>query len=197
MDALSTSSLVLKKLQSFYEIQANFDTLEMLLDKQKGRTRQMPSLRVLEHLVTKFSREKDFDFKLPHQDVPMHLYDAYQAELLRHGKVLFDVFAREDKHCSSKHVLQSPDGDGRSVKTTPKQMNFVRWAIINNIIQYAQQHLGSIKDHLPQHTRQRPVPESDDSRATKRRNTFTCPSRLHTGTFKLSFSLPANDKAAN
>ncbi|KAK9816087.1 hypothetical protein WJX74_001165 [Apatococcus lobatus] len=193
MEADTPSALVLRKLAAFFEVQANFDTLELLLDKQKGRAAQMPSLRVLEHLVTGFSRRQGFDFRLPHRDVPMHLYDAYQAELLRHGKVLFDVFAREDRHCRAKHVLQSPDGDGRSLKTTPKQMNFVRWAILNEVIDYAKRHLAEIRDHLPQQSRHRTAPapvESDNPK--KPRTSFQCPSKIHGGDFRLSFQLPTD-----
>ncbi len=200
MNTDSPSSLVLKKLTAFFEVQVNFDTLELLLDKQRGRAAQMPSLRVLEHLVTSFSRQKGFDFRLPHRDVPMHLYDAYQAELQRHGKVLFDVFAREDRHCKDKHVLHSPDGDGRTIKTTPKQMNFVRWAIVNEVIDYARRHLAKIKEHLPQQTRQRragdPAPAAtaatDGPAPKKPRTSFQCPSRLHGGDFHLSFRIPTD-----
>ena len=195
MEPDTPSALVLRKLAEFFGVQGNFDTLELLLDKQKGRAAQMPSLRVLEHLVTSFSRQKDFDFRLPHRDVPMHLYDAYQAELLRHGKVLFDVFAREDRHCKTKHVLLSPDGDGRSLKTTPKQMNFVRWAILNQVIDYAKGHLADIRRHLPQQSRQRPAPEPLEAVAPlpkKPRPSFQCPSRIHGGDFRLSFSLPTD-----
>ena len=61
------AELVLSKLEKFYEIQNNFDVLDLLLDKQRGRAQEMPSLRVLEHLVTTFSRQKGFEFKLPHR----------------------------------------------------------------------------------------------------------------------------------
>ena len=184
---------MLAKLEEFYTVQANYDILDLLLDKQRGRAQDMPSLRVLEHLVTNFSRQKGFEFRLPHQDVPMHLYDAYQAELQRHGKVLFDVFAREDKYSSSKHLLASPNKDGRSLKTTAKQMNFVRWAILNNVIDYARQHLGKIRDHLPKHFREAKAQQATDGKK-RQRTTYSRPSQLHRGEFKLSFCLPSAEQ---
>ena len=127
----------------------------------------------------------------------MHLYDAYQAELQRHGKVLFDVFAREDKFSSSKHILYSPDQDGRSLKTTAKQMNFVRWAILNNVIQYAQQHLMQIRNHLPQHIKEFKAKQAEDQNPKKRqRSTYSRPSKLHKGDFTLSFSLASTQQCA-
>lgn len=188
MGSGEAAAVVLAKLEQFFKIQGNFDTLDLLLDKHRGRAAHMPSLRVLEHLVTNFSRQKGFDFKLPHADVPMHLYDAYQAELQRHGKVLFDVFAREDKHSTSKHTIASPSGDGRSLKTTPKQMNFVRWAIHNNVIEYARDNLLRIRDHLPKHVKETRANTALNKK--RKRNTFQAPSKLHKGSFKLSFALP-------
>lgn len=193
MSGEAPSKLLLRSLERFYEEQAHFDTLHLLLDKHSGRAANMPSLRILEHLVTSFSLQEGFDFKLPHADVPMHLHDAYQAELLRHGKVLFDVFAREDKHNTAKHVIESPDGDGRTLKTTAKQMNFVRWAIINRVIEYAKNNLASIREHLPRQSRSRTVPEGPEPDRKRQRGSYTCPSRLHSGSFKLSFTLPAQE----
>lgn len=195
---LTSADLVLRWLTSFFQQQHHFDTLHMLLHKSVGRPNGIPSLRVLEHLVTSFSKQKGFDFKLPHRDIPMHLYDAYQAELLRHGKVLFDVFAREDQQASSKHVLQSPNGDGRLISTTAKQMNFVRWAIVNNVVEYAVQNLQKIRDHLPSHSRLRRVADNDEAAAPKKRQrtSFTMPPQIHTGDFKLSFNLPTHPDLA-
>ncbi|KAK9826955.1 hypothetical protein WJX74_001592 [Apatococcus lobatus] len=191
MSGEAPSKLLLRSLQKFYEEQANFDTLHLLLDKRRGKAADMPSLRILEHLVTSFSLQKGFDFRLPHTDVPMHLHDAYQAELLRHGKVLFDVFAREDKHNTAKHLIESPDGDGRTLETTAKQMNFIRWAIINRVIDYARDNLPAIRDHLPRQCRTRA--EDGGPQKKRQRNSYTCPSRLHNGCFKLSFTLPSQD----
>lgn len=193
MAAATPAALVLSKLEEFYTVQANYDILDLLLDKQRGRAQDMPSLRVLEHLVTNFSRQKGFKFQLPHQDVPMHLYDAYQAELQRHGKVLFDVFAREDRYSTSKHVLASPNKDGRSLKTTAKQMNFVRWAILNNVIDYAQQHLSQIREHLPKHFREAKA-QQDIGSKKRQRTTYSRPSMLHRGDFRLSFTLPSAEQ---
>lgn len=191
LEDLTPAALVLKWLTGFFEQQHNFDTLHMLLHKPLGRAQGIPSLRVLEHLVTSFSKQKGFDFKLPHADIPMHLYDAYQAELLRHGKVLFDVFAREDKQDSSKHVLESPDGDGRTIHTTAKQMNFVRWAIVNDVVDYAIQNLQKIRDHLPSHARGREAAlEQQGPKKKRQRTAYSRPPQMYTGDFKLSFNLP-------
>lgn len=193
MDGLTPASLVTNWLHGFFETQQNFDTLYVLLNKQKTKQKNVPSLRVLEHLVTSFSRTDGFAFKLPHADIPMHLYDAYQAELRRHGKVLFDIFAREDKQDNLKHVLESPDGDGRTLTTTAKQMNFVRWAIVNNVVDYAITNLQAIKANLPSSTRAANAAASTPKPRVKRQRTaFACPPKVHTGDFKLSFKLPVS-----
>lgn len=187
MQSLTPAALVLKWLRSFFEQQRNFDTLHMLLNRPTGRSHAVPSLRILEHLVTSFSKQSHFKFRLPHGDIPMHLYDAYQAELLRHGKVMFDVFAREDKNDCSKHELQSPDRDGRTISTTAKQMNFVRWAIVNNVVEYAVANLEEIKRHLPSNSRR--AQKQDDPPKKRQRTAFFRPPQMHTGEFRLSFNL--------
>ena len=143
------AQLLLESVRDFFKTdQANFDVLWGLRNRGRADNDQ-PSLRVIDHLVTRFARERGVCYDVPGSDIPVHLYLAHRAELDRYGKAHIDPFARTDKHQAGKEVFVSPNGDGRQVIATAKQLNFIRWAIRNRVIDYATAYLSDIRANLP------------------------------------------------
>jgi hypothetical protein len=77
---------------------------------------------------------KDFD-----------VYNSYKAQLKAYNKKLFDPFCR--KH-SSKEKFNYYYDKNQNILTTTAQMNFFKWAIDNNIIEYVRLNYEDIKRDL-------------------------------------------------
>lgn len=188
------AQLLLDSVRGFFQIQENFDVLYGL--RNRGRAdRDLPSLRVIDHLVTRFAREHGVCYDVPGSDIPMHLYLAHRAELDRYGKAHIDPFARTDKHARGQELFRSPDGDGREVMATAKQLNFIRWAIRNRVIEYASAYLHQIRANLPVATKKRrassppasPAPRSNPARSPKPPIVVCNDARVYTGDFRVTF----------
>lgn len=195
------AQLLLESVRGFFLVQENFDVLYSL--RNRGRADNgLPSLRVIDHLVTRFARERGICYDVPDSDIPMHLYLAHRAELDRYGKTHIDPFARTDSHAKGQELFTSPDGDGREVLASAKQLNFIRWAIRNRVIEYATAYLQQIRASLPvAGKRRRGVPPLASEAAPRRSKPapVVCnDARVHTGDFRVAFQFrpPSSGPAA-
>ena len=59
---------------------------------------------------------------------------AYKSSLDGYSKKLFDPFCRADK------ITYTIPGTTNEIHTTVAQLNFIRWCIKNNIIDYIKDH---------------------------------------------------------
>jgi hypothetical protein len=96
------------------------------------------SLRILDWFVTRYSKKR-IDFDLGVEEV-FDVYISYKAQLKSYKKTYFDPFRRRKKfyYCYDKH------NNKKQIYTTIGQLNFFRWAITNNIIDYVEKNLISL-----------------------------------------------------
>lgn len=121
---MSRSDTLLDSINAFYTDQTNADQLIDILDK-KGNV----SLRNLEWFITNYSKKKALTYKT--QDgKSFTVHCAYKSSLDGYSKKLFDPFCRTDKFIY-KVPLKNIE-----LTTTVAQLNFIRWCIKNNIIEY-------------------------------------------------------------
>jgi hypothetical protein len=71
-----------------------------------------------------------------------NLYLEYRAQLQSYTKMFFDPFRRYDR---ITFVLETQPSMV-SVESTVGQLNFFRWALDNNVIDYIVNHLSDIED---------------------------------------------------
>jgi hypothetical protein len=65
----------------------------------------------------------------------------YKLKLKAYSKKRFDPFCRWDR-------ITIPYKNGTFIQTTIGQLNFFKWAIENDIVQYIEQHYGTIEDDM-------------------------------------------------
>lgn len=108
------------------------------------------SLRILEWFVTKYSR-RGINWKSTNNDGDTEmskLFDvrvSYKSQIRGYGKKYFDPFRRRKKF---KYYFNKGLNDEKSIDTTLCQLNFFRWALTYNIIDYVEQNLKKINKEL-------------------------------------------------
>ena len=113
----SKSNLLLSSLTKFFEVPENREQLHDILGNGKG-----PSLRRLEWFVTNYSKTNHVSFTAPNGKV-FTVHVAYKSSLDGYSKKLFDPFCRTERI------------EFQGLTTTCAQLNFLRWAISNGIVE--------------------------------------------------------------
>lgn len=116
-----------------------------LIYKKDQREGKRVSLRVLDWLVTNFSKKNRiiYTLHLPNgKTVPFNLYLQYKSSLNRYKRHVFDPFRRHKRvYFIHKNHMYS---------TTVGQLNFMHWAFQHQIIQYAQSRMEEIEADMTQ-----------------------------------------------
>ena len=119
------SELLFKSVDAFFKKGQNSQILIDVLEKRQG-----VSLRNLEWFITNYSKNKNITYKTNGgQFFTVHC--AYKSTLDGYSKKLFDPFCR-----AAKFEYEVPNIDGIKISTTVAQLNFIKWCITNNIIEY-------------------------------------------------------------
>ena len=132
---LSKVDLLMKSLSKFY---ANNENIKILLPIVQGISKI--SLRVLDWFVTNYC--KKYNIILVNQNnsnIIVHI--DYKNQLKAYAKIYFDPFCRRDR-------INFIYGKGNELLTTVGQLNFFRWAIENNIIEYTLNNLDIIEKDM-------------------------------------------------
>ena len=113
------SELLLESLSRFYEDPENFEKLkDILTTKTQGI-----SLRNLEWFVTNYAKNRHLTYDSP-SGRPFTVHVAYKSSLDGYSKKLFDPFCRTERI------------EFQGLTTTVAQLNFVKFCIVNGIIDY-------------------------------------------------------------
>lgn len=96
------------------------------------------SLRILDWFVTRHSKKK-IDFDLNNDEI-FDVHISYKAQLKSYKKTYFDPFRRRKKF----YYNYDKNNMKKQVYTTIGQLNFFRWAISNNIIEYVEKNLTQL-----------------------------------------------------
>ena len=123
------------------------------------------SLRLLEWFVTKYAATKKihFDKKEYATEHNKHIFVnlSYKAQLKSHKKTFFDPFRRKNvKIQYKKHNFEYP------LLTTICQLNFFKWAIDNEIIDYVEANIDDIKDEMRLYNKNRIILKKKEKEST-------------------------------
>ena len=136
------NDLLLKNLMEFY---ANRDHLHKMMYIINGESRI--SLRIVDWFVTNYAKKyyTVYDLPLPqsNETVRFKVYNDYKLKLKAYSKKRFDPFCRWDR-------IQIPYDDAKHMETTIGQLNFFKWAIENQIVDYICDHYDTIEIDMNQ-----------------------------------------------
>jgi hypothetical protein len=138
---LDQNNLLLQNLLKFYNNKTNtFDYLEQMLSIINGDSKI--SLRIIDWFVTNYSK-KYFTVYTLLNGSRFKVYVDYKLKLKAYSKKRFDPFCRWDRICI-------PYKNDNSIQTTIGQLNFFKWAIENEIIDYIKLNYTEIEKDMNQ-----------------------------------------------
>jgi hypothetical protein len=126
------SATLLKSIQDFYSKEENSKCLVDVLEKRNGI-----SLRNIEWFITTHSKKNNFSY-VTKSGKKFIVHCAYKSSLDGYSKKLFDPFCRTEKI-----DFDVPKSETK-LKTTVAQLNFIKWCIQNEIIDYLVENKKSL-----------------------------------------------------
>jgi hypothetical protein len=164
MSAYTTqNNLLLNNLISFYE---KDDNLQNMLKVVTGESRV--SLRIVDWFATNYAKKHytvyEITDKTSGESKRFKVYIDYKLKLKAYSKKRFDPFCRWDR-------INIPYKNGSSIQTTIGQLNFFKWIIDNEVIQYIESHYDAIEADMNSRNSTSKKKDSipDSSKTRKRR----------------------------
>jgi len=121
----SQENMIIKSLEKFYEDNQNINLFIPILNSES-----QISIRLIDHFVTKYSKNNKTNYKLKENDNEQifNVHTSYKQQLKAYQKKHFDPFSRGDR-------IPYFIGDN-CVITTIGQLNFFKWFISKKIYEY-------------------------------------------------------------
>ena len=129
------NSLLLNNLLQFYK-KDNY--LELMLSIINGVS--PISLRIVDWFATNYSKQYYITYSTEH-DKRFKVYNDYKLKLRAYSKKRFDPFCRWDR-------ISIPYKNNQYIQTTIGQLNFFKWALKNNIIDYIKNNYKKIEQDI-------------------------------------------------
>ena len=137
---LSKEEVLLNSLYEFYKNKSNIDKILPIVTGNSDI-----SLRVLDYFVTNYSKYNNISIKK--NNLSYNVYQDYKNKLKSYNKRFFDPFCRINKKNSTNKIAFKYEND-KCIITTIGQLNFFRWAIRNNIIDYVIEDHNKINEEM-------------------------------------------------
>ncbi len=131
------NDLLLKNLEKFYE---NKDYLKKMISIINGES--IISLRIVDWFVTNYAKKNFIVYDIKDENgekVRFKVYNDYKLKLKAYSKRRFDPFCRWER-------ISFPYDENKYVETTIGQLNFFKWSIENNIIDYIETNYSAIDE---------------------------------------------------
>lgn len=128
------NNLLLNTLNEFYQKDNNIDKMLSIINGQSKI-----SLRLVDWFVTNYSKKHFVIYNL--NNSRFKVYDDYKLKLRAYSKKRFDPFCRWDR-------ISIPYKENARIQTTIGQLNFFKWALENNIVDYIEHHYEDIEKDM-------------------------------------------------
>ena len=132
--------LIINSLQQFYTDRTDKDEIMKLLEGTSPI-----SLRLIDWFVTNYSRRHTTSYVLNSQE--FLVYINYKSQLKAYSKKLFDPFCRRER-------IMFQIADHEQVLTTVGKLNFFRWAIEKNVIDYIKMNYAALEKDMNMNNKQ-------------------------------------------
>ena len=139
------NELLLTNLLTFYGKDDNMDRLVNVINGQSKI-----SLRIIDWFVTNYAKKNFTVYSIPAKNKcstvingeenteRFKVFHNYKLELKAYSKVRFDPFSRRER-------ITIPYKDNTCLQTTIGQLNFFKWAIENQLLEYIEKNYDEIE----------------------------------------------------
>lgn len=149
---IDSKDLLMISLSKFYNIKSNINKVIPLVEQKSDI-----SLRLIDWFVTNYSKKNNTVITKEKNSNIIHfnVYLSYRNQLKAYSKEKFDPFRRNE------HIIFYYDVD-KSIETTHGQLNFFRWVLQNDILEYIQEHMTEIESDMLTTQKQNQSKKKDD-----------------------------------
>jgi hypothetical protein len=149
-------------MQSLIQFFTNRNNLDKVIPIITGKS--TISLRILDWFVTNYSKKNNIHYQIEVNNKTKNfiVYLDYKSQLKAYSKKQFDPFCRRER-------ISFIDHDNNELVTTVGQLNFFRWAIENNIINYIKVNYEEIETDMNSSLRN--LYKKKDGENTRRKRT--------------------------
>jgi len=148
---------ILERMAQFYTKDMIEEVLRPALSHGADSTN--PSLRVLDWLTVNYAKKNKLATRMSNGQV-FNVYQGYRVALQHYRRRLFDPFRRR-----LRLTVEHPNGD---LVSTPGQLQFLAWAHVHGVLQYARDHAEVIEADMNAATARSKRAREDASRAGMR-----------------------------
>lgn len=159
------NTLLLETLLSFYK---NDNNLDKMLNIINGKSKT--SLRIVDWFSTNYAKKyfTVYDLEKNGTLTRFKVYMDYKLKLRAYSKRRFDPFCRWER-------ITVPYKENTCIQTTIGQLNFFKWAIENNVLNYIENNFAHIERDMNERnsTAKRRNPKKDKKNELSTENTST------------------------
>jgi hypothetical protein len=139
------NELLLTNLLEFYKKEDHMDRLMKIINGESK-----VSLRIIDWFVTNFAKKNFTVYSIPAKNrcstvingeenmERFKVFHHYKLELKAYSKVRFDPFSRRER-------IMVPYTNDTCLQTTIGQLNFFKWAIENQVLEYIEKNYDEIE----------------------------------------------------
>ena len=136
MSYTTQNDLLLGKLLEYYKETNNLDKM---LDIINGNSRI--SLRIVDWFATNYAKKFFTVYQLNNKKERFKVYTDYKLKLKAYSKRRFDPFCRWER-------INIPYKTDNCIQTTIGQLNFFKWALENQVIEYIENNYQQIEKDM-------------------------------------------------
>lgn len=135
---LDNKDLLLLSLTKFFSQKSNVNKIKNIINGKSDL-----SLRLIDWFVTNYSKKHGVIItrSISNNVVHFNVYLSYRSQLKAYSKQQFDPFRRRDR---ITFIYEKT----KSIETTIGQLNFFRWVIENNIIEYITDNKETVENDM-------------------------------------------------
>ncbi len=142
------NELLLTNLLEFYKKDDNMERLMQIINGES-----IVSLRIIDWFVTNFAKKNFTVYSIPAKNrcstvingeenmERFKVFHSYKLELKAYSKVRFDPFSRRER-------IMIPYTNDTCLTTTIGQLNFFKWAIENQVLEYIEKNYNEIETDM-------------------------------------------------
>ena len=134
----------MESLIQFFSIKENLDKVKPIINgNDNNKNKPKMSLRILDWFVTNYSKKYNitYEVELNNKVKNFIVYLDYKSQLKAYSKKQFDPFCRRERILFFDH-------EGKEIITTVGQLNFFRWSLENNILDYILDNFDEIENDM-------------------------------------------------
>jgi hypothetical protein len=131
---LTQNDLLLKTLLEFYKQDNNLEKMLVIINGESPT-----SLRIVDWFATNYAKKYFTVYNLINNpEKRFKVYAEYKLRLKAYSKRRFDPFCRWER-------INIPYKNNTSIQTTIGQLNFFRWALENDVVNYIEKNYSKIE----------------------------------------------------